>query len=58
MTNGIRMIPCTARLPLKDRLSAKASGSPITSRISSDPIVKTKELRTVCQKTGSAKRRW
>ena len=51
------MMPCTIRLPLNERFRANASGSPIRSRISSEPIVKTKELRTVCQKTGSWKRR-
>ena len=28
------------------------------SRISSDPMVKTNEFRTVCQKTGSSNSRW
>ena len=51
------MIPCAMRLPLNERLRAKASGRPMMSRISSEPMVKTNELRTVCQNIGSAKRR-
>ena len=57
MTKGMRMSPCTKRFPLKDRFRANASGRPMISRMSSEPIVKTNELRTVCQKTGSSKSR-
>jgi hypothetical protein len=57
ITNGMRMIPWTSRLPLKVRLSAKARGKPITSRMASEAKVNTNEFRTVCQKTGSSNRR-
>src|SRR5215475_15517724 len=57
MTKGMRISPWTRRLPLKVRLRAKARGKPIRRRMASEPKVNTKELRTVCQNTGSAKRR-
>ena len=58
MTKGMRMSPCTNRFPLNGRFRANASGRPMTRRISSEPIVKTNEFRTVCQKVGSSNSRW
>ena len=58
ITKGMRISPWTSRFPLNERFRANASGKPMMSRMTSEPTVKTNELRTVCQKVGSANSRW